>query len=369
MKKISLITIFDNPNFGTYLQAFALGVILQRYDTKVEIVRYERPTWSQRSKFRKKTEFLSPIRLLLNHIRGNMAYIQKYQCRRFVSKSLKISKTYFSYEQLVSNPPKADIYLTGSDQVWNITHNHGVDKSFYLGYAPSNKPKYAYAASIGMDNIPEEYVAEVRGLLSQYKAISVREWSNVHLLQNIGINSTLVLDPTLLLTKDEWSRYQRKFYVEEPYVLVYSVESSDRSMLVGRIAEYIATEKGFKVYEVSYSGESQAIPNCDRHFYYAEPSIFLSLLANASFVVGSSFHITAFSINFNIPFISVAPDRFSSRIDSILNLCHLEDRKISEYDSSLLQKMVETEIDFAFANSVLKAEQSKSMRFIEEIIR
>lgn len=367
MKKISLITIFDNPNFGTYLQALALSLVLERFDTKVEIVRYMRPVWHNPSLLSRKTKFLQPIRELFHILCGNKGIKQRRQCRKFVSNHISLSSIYYSYEELVKHPPIADVYLTGSDQVWNAIHNHGLDKSFYLAYAPLDKPRYAYAASIGMDNIPDEYRIETKELLSQYKLISVREKSNIRLLNELGIKCSLVLDPTLLLSADEWRKYEnQKYKFDEPYVLIYSVESRERGCEVVKIARKVANELGYKLVEVSYFGPDKRIDGCDVYFYYASPDLFLSLVDNAGFIVGSSFHVTAFSINFNKQFLTVTPDRFSSRIDNLLNLTNLTDRKVENidvYNNRLLEP-----IDFTYANQILNAERKSSFEFIKQIV-
>lgn len=366
-KRVSIITIFDNPNFGTYLQALALGLMIEKLGAKAEIVHYERPIWHVFPKWLMKFHFLEPIYLLKAYLRNNKSVIQQHECRKFVAKSIAITHTYYSYDELAQNPPKADIYMTGSDQVWNTTHNHGVDKSFYLGYAPAGASKYAYAASIGMSSIPTEYVEETRNLLSQYTGISVREHSNIELLASIDIESERVLDPTLLLNQQEWPRYARQMTFEEPYLLVYSVESKERDAIVGQVAQKVAKAKGLKIYEVNYFGERKSIPNCDKHFYYATPDLFLALIANASYVVVSSFHGTAFSINFNKDFLSVAPDRFSSRIDGILSMTGLESRKVSTLDD-VTDTLINSRIDYSSANKRLQEERETSMMFLKTII-
>ena len=255
--------------------------------------------------------------------------------------------------------------MTGSDQVWNTTHNHGVDKAFYLEYAPAKATRCAYAASIGMSSIPVEYVDETKELLSKYSRISVRERSNIDLLASIGIVSEQVLDPTLLFNREEWSKYARPVDFDEPYLLVYSVESQKRDAIVGEIAQKVAKAKGLKIYEVNYFGENKVIPGCDRHFFYATPDLFLSLVLNASYIVVSSFHGTAFSINFNKEFLSVAPDRFSSRLDGILNMTGLESRKVSSVDD-VSENLLDNSIDFTLANSRLKVEREKSIKFLKQ---
>lgn len=363
-KKVSLITIFDNPNFGTYLQALALGLTIQKYGATVEIVHYERPGWHSNGLKDRALSKLSFMLPLICKILRKPAPLQQYECRKFVGRYMPITKAYYSYNELVKDPPKADVYLTGSDQVWNTTHNHGVDKSFYLGYAPKGSYKVAYAASIGMDNIPQQYQETTKQLLSQYSYISVREASNVDLLRSIGIDSELVLDPTLLFNKNDWSKISRAYVSPKPYILVYSVETEEIGREVSKVARGIANKTGMDVYCITYSGREGAIPDCDKYIIYATPDMFLSFMQGASFVVASSFHATAFAINFHKPFISVAPDRFSSRIDSLLNITGLKSRKINDSNDDYLH-FVDENIDYNDVEDSLKPLRQKSLEFIK----
>lgn len=364
MKKISLITIFDNPNFGTYLQALALGLVLQGRGYNVEILHYERQLWQKYSKKYKESRIYRFLCLMRAYALGWKSVTQRYECRRFVSRYVNISTPYFSYQELTGNPPIADIYLTGSDQVWNTTHNRGIDKVFYLGFVQGGEKKVAYAASIGMDIIPKEYQEETKRLLQKYSCISVREKSGVRLLEQLGINSTLVLDPTLLLSKGEWCKLIRRQIHKKPYVLVYSVESKGKDEIVGKIARKIADLKGYDVVEVNYSGYEKQIPYCDNHFFYSTPHTFLSLMSYASFVVVSSFHGTAFAINFNKPFITVSPDRFSNRVEDLLSMVGLTNRLIQGTGENI-ENLVNEPMDFYKANSVLEEERKKSFDFID----
>lgn len=368
MKKVSLITIFDNPNFGTYLQALALTLVLERHGVKVEIIRYKRKCLFPKSRLRKWTPFLDPIRLIRDFLFPNKWINQIKLCHKFISQYVSLTKQYSSYSELEKDPPKADIYLTGSDQVWNTSHNHGIDKAFYLAFAPKNAPKLAYAASIGMSEIPEQYKAETKQLLDEYDCITVREKNAVDLLKQIGISAKEVLDPTLLLDRNEWTKYAAPRIVKEPYLLVYSVESKERDFIISRIARKIAQKKGLKVVEVSYTGTSKEIPDCDSHIYYASPDMFLSAILHSSYVVVSSFHGTAFSINFNKNFVTVAPDRFSSRIDSLLEKTNLINRKVCS-EENLDESFFSEDIDFSEANAVLQKERAESMLFFDSMPR
>ena len=365
MKKIEIVTIFDNPNFGTYLQALALGVILKRFNYNVEILYYIRP---KRYKYLFKEKVLSRHDFILKIyalLRNNKDVLQRIGCRSFVKKQVKISKPYFSYFKLENKYPYADIYLTGSDQVWNTLHNDGIDKVFYLGFVPDIIPKYSYGSSIGTDSIPEMYKNETKLLLNRYKEISVREYSNVNILSELGINSTCVLDPTLLLNSKEWLEYSKPFIKDENYVLVYSVETKEQNEIIQKIAKHIAVKNGLKIYEVSYTTKS--ICGCDRYFLYSTPDIFLSLVANASYIVGSSFHITAFAINFNKQFITVTPEKFTSRVDSLLDMLKLQNRKVSCYNQGVINTLLNEPITYDNVNALLFQRKESSFAFIRNI--
>lgn len=364
-KRVSLITIFDVANFGTYLQAFATAVTLQDMGAKVEIVHYERPF--KNTILLRRNILLRGLYYLYFKLRGFDGILFTHRCRRFVSKYAKISRTYFSLKELQDKPPRADVYMTGSDQVWNTDHNQGLDETYYLSYAPEGKKKVSYAASIGQDSIPEEYKKRIRELLAQYDAISVREDKAVELLSQLGIKATQVLDPTLLLAKEQWSKYASKRLENEDYLLVYSVEPTEYDKKVSETAKIIAAKKNLRIVSVSNFGKDKRIPGCDRYFDFALPQDFLSLMLHASFVVASSFHGTAFAINFNRQFLTVTPNAFSSRIDSILTLTGLQDRRINGSED-INDSMLKKEIDYIPVNTILDSRRSKSLDYIKKYI-
>lgn len=366
MLKVSLITIFDNPNFGTYLQALALSKVIERLGGHVEIVNY----WRE---FNIYSKHLNPfhqgfkercIRLVKNL--GIIAV--RHRQHRYIQREVGLSKRYTCYEQLLATPPQADIYLTGSDQVWNTKHNHGIDKAFYLGYAPAGKRKCAYGASIGMSEFEEQYKDETRRLLAQYDFISVRETSNVRLLSEIGIGGVEnVLDPTLLFNRDDWKAYIKdSLRPSKPYLLVYSVESASQREIIADIADRVAKEKNLQKICISYGGKGSRVPRCDKYYYYSTLERFLTLFYYADFTVVSSFHGTAFSVNMNRPFVTITPERFSSRIDSLLQLVGLENRKASQMEDfreDLLMAPNYTEV-----NKRLDVERQRCIRLIKDYI-
>lgn len=367
-KKVSLVTIFDTINFGTYLQAFATAIKFQQLGAEVEIIRYERVHNRYRFPFENKLHFLKIGTWLYAALTQNKTYFQKKKCRNFVSKHIKVSKLYYTYEELREYSPQTDVFVTGSDQVWNTIHNSGIEKAYYLDFVKDSIKKVAFSASIGMSYWDLKYLEESKRLLKRYDSISVRETQAVKLLKEIGIESQKVVDPTFLLTREEWSKYATPYKNHKPYVLVYSVEGGNCDEIISKTARQVANNINAEVIEVNYVGDYKQIPDCDKRFYYATPEIFLSLMLGASFTVVSSFHGTAFSINLKIPFISVAPERFSSRIDSLLLQTGLFNRKIHEYNSETIKSILTEEINFSESSEILEKEVKKSIDFIKDNI-
>lgn len=368
--RISIITILDNQNIGTYLQAFALASVLKEKNANVEYVDYRRRSesliYSSLSILKKKEKNL--IHSLFSVVyRFVSVGIGRYKLRSFLKKKVSFSDhIYHNIDQLKKNIPYADIYMTGSDQVWNSNYNNGVDPSFFLDYAPISKKRVAYAASIGMDDFHENEKAEVKSLLNKYQGISVREQKAKEIIAGVGIdNVEVVLDPTLLLNKYKWSVLadESTFEKTEPYVLVYSVEDSKNS-IVEKCARSMADSINGKVYQVS-SGWFRDKIKCDRFFAFSTPQLFVKLFREADYVVVSSFHGTAFSVNMNKQFISVAPNKYGSRIKSFLEMLDLEDHII---DDDITGLMSLKKIDYEEINAILESKRSQSVSFIDTYI-
>lgn len=277
--KVSLITILDNTNFGTYLQALALSKTIEKLGLDVEIVDYIRPRMSRIGSM---SWTRNPWKKLLKWL--NYPAIEKLRdadhdfLKRFVALS---PVTYSNYKQLKNNPPVADIYVTGSDQVWNSIYNQGIDKAFYLDFADKKAKRVSYAASIGMEDFPATEVKE-----------------------------------TML-------------------------------------------------YQVSYGDDKSRIDGVDKLFAHATPDIFLQLVCQSEFMVVSSFHGTAFAINFNKQFLSITPKRFNSRIKSLCSICGLKERILT--DASAKPDNLEN-IDYNRVNAVIQQLRNHSVNILRNML-
>lgn len=358
-KKISIISIFDNANFGTYLQNLALAKTLEYYGCTVETVNYCRENTQLISLIKKKEKQQSILKIILQYIIEILSMNrQKKAYKQFIQTSIK----YNSIKKLKETPPIADIYMTGSDQVWNSIYNNGVDPAFFLDYAPKNKPCYAYAASIGMEEIPNNEKKKTYSLLNKYTQITVREKLAQEILCNLGVkNIQVVADPTLLLTKLQWKEFASKRLINSPYLLIYSVESKEQNKIVYSIAQKVASKKKLKTVSINSRSFLSDVGKCDYNFHFSTFKHFLSLFLYSDFIVVSSFHGTAFAINFQKQFLTVSPSKFNSRIDNLLEICQLKERKVTMPEDYSIKTL---KIDYNKVNEKLNVLRNESIKTI-----
>ena len=210
-----------------------------------------------------------------------------------------------------------------------------------------------------MESLPEDYTQYLKEQLSQYKAISVREQSAVKLLDSIGLSSTHVLDPTFMLTKEEWRHFASKRLVKENYLFVYLPYNIKDKDIVYRSVRKIAKAKNQKV--ISYSDNVFKDQYADKTIYFVNPGDVLSLIYHADYVVTNSFHGTAFSINLNKQFWVYMPSKFSTRITSILDLCGLNNRLL---DEEITEIQMDESISYDKPNAVLQQERNVAYNFL-----
>lgn len=349
--KIKTITCHDVYNAGASLQAYALQTYLKNLGHDVEIIDYKPPYLSNHYSFSSiNPAYDKPIikqLYLLAKFPGRLhAYFSKRKSNfdAFKRDYLCITeKQYHSCEELIKDPPLADVYFAGSDQIWNPMFNNGKDPAFYLDFAPKDATKASYAASFAVDKIPQECENLIKSYLTNFDYISVRESGGIKILNSLGFNNCFnVCDPVFLLEKEYWEKLTFKIS-EEDYLLIYDFDSSEK---VKSIAQKVAKEKGLKIYSIfnlSYA---------DKCFFNEGPLGFLSLVKNSKFVVSNSFHATAFSIIFNIPFCVVnRNENINERMKDLLNIFNLKN-----YNKTL---------DYKSINLAIKNYSEKSKRYID----
>lgn len=239
--KINTITCHDVYNYGASLQAYALQFYLESQGHEYQIVDYKPWYLSQKYQFTKINKsnkwygvyshvgMFKPLFALLLNRKQLKFWKRKRRFDLFKVNYLHCTpKVYHTNVELASLPP-ADVYVTGSDQVWNTDLLNGRDKAFYLDFAPTDAIKISYAASFGISKVNIEYVEMVRHELQRLNWVSVRETTGVAVAQSLGIEAEWVMDPVFLLSATEWLKIcDCSHQPYEKYILLYYLgEKSD----------------------------------------------------------------------------------------------------------------------------------------------
>ena len=371
-KTAAVITLHNSPNYGSCLQAYATQRVFSSLGINPEIVDFYRQdaipenetNRALSGQLAKKLPFLKVpgVRTLAYIPVSRMVARRRAPLDEFRHKRLNLTPCpYYSADELEANPPVADVYVTGSDQVWNSEWNGGFERAFYLSFAPEGTRRIAYAASIGKVSLDDWEIAPMREALLRYDAISVRETEAAELLDSIGVPGAVpVIDPTLMIDRKEWETVADDWVPETPYILVYQL---NRSQEFDEYAQAVSKAIGLPVARPAYGvhewrrGETTVVcPSVER---------FLSLFLNASLVITDSFHGTAFSVNLGKPFVSIAPERFSGRIGNLLAMTGLEGRLLGDWRDVALAT---EEPNFSSAWAALELERKRAIAFLNDAL-
>lgn len=344
--KVSIITIISQANYGAILQAFALCKHVETLGYEVELVNY---TPDHRT--------AGTLKYLYYKVWMSVIGRRRRKLRNFIVSNVHMTReTYRTFDHLRKNPPGADIYLVGSDQVWNSEiYQDGLQPAFFLQFTAGKK--ISYASSIGKDLISSEELAQIRDYLNDFYAISVREDSARRLLQEAGVQNVVqVLDPVFLLEKMQYEALAKQSELGK-YLLIYGFEANE---CLSSVARAVAERLGIRVVELGF-----AFKRFDSDYFLRNLGAeeFLGLIAGAEYVVTSSFHGTAFSLIFQKNFLSVAPSKRRKRIDSILNIVGLRDRLIADFNDFKYDKAIQP-INYIQPTIKLKKEIAKSKQYI-----
>lgn len=278
---------------------------------------------------------------------------------RFRKKYLHLSSDkYLSDKELYNNPPIADVYCTGSDQTWNIECQGGIPYAYFLDFVPRGKKKIAFSASFGIDSIQDKYKNEVKELLKKYSAISVREATGVKIINELGLEATQVLDPTLVVERKFWDNLASKRIIVGDYLLIYQLNSNKQ---FESYANEYAKKKNLHI--VYIKGRKCKAYNDAMYYKNPSPEDFLSLIKYAQLVITDSFHATVFCLMLHTNFIDIFPQLYSTRLHSILKLTNLESRKLVDYKRF---DQFDEPINFEKTDLIIEKERKMTISFLVE---
>lgn len=359
--KVRTITCHHVYNHGALLQALALVTYINKLGHDVKIIDY-RPTKFFKLEVNNPKYDHVPLRwlyLLAKFPKWLISLKRKKAFDLFYAKYLEdhtTLNTYSSIDELKACPPGADIYIAGSDQIWNTKLRNGKDPSFYLDFGPKNTKRISYSASYATNTIPEEWIEFVRKQLSNFQSISVRESSGVDLTESLGYIAEKVVDPVLLITRDEWIRlFNLHEHTNESYILIYDCENSRE---IRQVAQRYARLFNTKIYSIG----NQKLSYADRNLLYNDPRDFVALIQNAKCVFSNSFHGSVFSMIFNRDYFVInRSDGLNTRMVELLADYNLRERLI---DSSVPNSLLAKHIDYKFVNLIMAQKIAKSKEWL-----
>lgn len=352
--KIGILTYHRSHNYGALLQAIALREVLVRSGHQVTFIdywpAYHRHIYAVFS-FNHMMSFVS-INKKISYIKDCFLH-RNIRRKRIYSFNSFISQYIEPYVSTLTE--RYDIIIHGSDQIWRKQPEIGTYNPVYFGQ--HNIPcgmRISYAASMGV--LPDKEIDRelVGKLLENLKLISVREQDLLELLQSLGrMDAVRNLDPTLLLTSEDWASLFGLKDSNEPkqhYMLYYKIKSSfdERNLY------QIAKSKGLELIIVD---SKPGNPDTIEHIVTASPIEFLKLIYHADFIFTSSFHGLAFSLLFQKSFIASFTSN-SGRAKSLLQSLGLVDQLITPQKD--VSKYVKT-IDYHHVNEILSNLRSDSL--------
>jgi len=374
--KLAILTQPLQKNYGCILQNYALQQILRKKNVDVETLDWREPV--SRIKL-----FLANVKTFIFRLIFKNS-IRQYYPYRFTEKENKhvfkelldfvkkniVVKVCFNRENEFDayiKKEQFDALIVGSDQTWRPKYNCFLSKMF-LGIE-GNFKRVAYAASFGSDEW-EFSNAETnfcRKWVKKFDFVSVREKSGVNLCEKfLGVNATLVLDPTMLLDKSKYLRLiDREIKSEQGDVFVFFLENDPcRLLLLDNILLNLRKRRYTCLPENYGNVKRKIVKTKINSCIYPSVEQWLSSVWNAEFVVTDSFHCTVFSILFNKPFwVLENAKRGNTRLFSLLKMFGLETRLINNVNT-LNKKNMCGEIDWNRVNEVLVSERNRSLELL-----
>lgn len=362
--KIAIFTINDSTNYGNRLQNYALQKVLFKYADVVDTI-----WWSRRhyliDEIKNSIKFIAKYILNWKNLKRHYIEdcIREYNIKKFSNRYINIK---YDYKIKTNLDKEYDYFIVGSDQVWNFNFWNGWDSiensinAIFLKFA-SKKKRIAYAASIAVPNISEDKKIIFKQNLNEMKAISMREKSGAELVKKLmGREVPVVVDPTILLSKEEWQKIELKpeWYSGEKYILTYFLGNPSP------VIEKIAKKNNWKIYNL--------MDKDNFNLYTSRVEEFVYLIDHAQLVATDSFHGTVFSILMNTPFLVINRKEkgvvdMTSRIDTLLELFGYKNRYIVNGKCNLSEDEI-LHMDFNNAKVIQEREIERSTAYLKKAL-
>ena len=363
MKKIGILTFHNVMNYGAMLQAYALQSKLEDLGEDAEIIDYRNKNIENRYKIINPTNIVTVMKSIIKFFMNPKIYTRNKSFHDFRNKYMKLSQKYTNEEYIKKEYTHYDFYITGSDQVWNGTITKGLSDIYTLNF-PTSAKKISYAASVGSADLINQRQSEYKSKISGIDFISVREEDAKKELEKI-IDKPIevVLDPTLLINKEEWNNKLKELKKEnEKYILAYVVSPDEEYV---KIVNDLSEQTGLRVIHFGFKNPGYA--KVLKTAYTEGPLEFVNYIKNAEYVVATSFHATAFSVIFNKKFFIVPHRKTGARVINLLDKLEIKGRTFKTLNEF---KSIDYNFDINWdsVNQKLEKERKKSINWLKNVI-
>lgn len=366
--KAAIMTLALSNNYGAALQTYALAKKIEDLGVDTEVYNY-----TDMGRLTYGCSILQKIIRTLWYY-GKDAFTLWQKKRSFNSFRRNLvpltKKKYSTNEQLKSTPQNYDVFISGSDQIWN-PDLFLYDTSYFFDFIPDDCKRISYASSFGKSTFNDSHKEKCGELLSKYSNISVREESGVEIVKDLcGKDAECVLDPTLLLEASEWDEIANNAKSKAKNfkgILCYVMPGDNKVVSsIVKVAEKLHKQTGLPIVYIGikeYDIFKFGVKNCD---IFVSPMDFVAYFKNAEYVVTNSFHGTAFSLIYNKKFYIPINDELQKgkalheRVLSITKKLEAENALVPTSNLEL------KELDLEKVQEHLSVEREKSLKYLKD---
>ena len=378
--KAKIMTFHFPCNSGAVLQCMALCEYVKQLGMDVEVIDY-RPRYHTNMYAPIRNPFISAA-AIFDNCKGNLGYriyryirnlaamlltekdclkrariLDKYE--RFVADSLPLTKRYETVEELKRDPPRADFYIAGSDQIWNpVVTNQNVDPAYFLTFGPDSVKRIGYAIC---EQLSDEQIAKMQMHIEKFRSLSFREKRSADRFLQHHKHACHVADPTFLLEADAYASFEKPVEsLPARYILFYGLPTTKKQNGMMETLKQVYRETGLPI--VDMNPGNHRIHFAEHIDRVVDPGEFLYLIKNTDVIVTNSFHATVFSVIYEKEFVVSLPDLKKERLIDMLQVLDLQDRiHNDDADSVNLSK-----IDYAKVTPQVDKLREKARQYLKK---
>lgn len=382
--KIGVITFWHgNSNYGQILQCWALQYYLKKIGHESFIIRFIPQNYDKL--YKRVLKKCIPVEYL-KRIISRFCFASEYKLyseikkndaiRAFDSfreKNLKMSfKVYDTIDEIKKYPPDADCYIVGSDQVWGRLLSNPNNRAYFLDFGRPNIKRISYAPSFVVDCYPDSLKSALKENLKRFSYISTREYNGIEICRDVGYEAEKVVDPTLLLKKQDYVNLFEIKTERLPQIFIYSLNIKSSDEIRWNELSQIAANRRLSVLVTPAQGyfHGEELFGKDVKYLYATPNEWLSSIYHSSLVVTTSFHGVALSIILESPFVYIPLkgkyDSGNNRIYDLLSDLNLTDRILS--DTNSYNEIIQSKINWDNVHKELDKQRKSSVCFLNRAL-